>query len=395
MARKRLQTAIPGFGCIYRPTYTRNGETKQQAVWWMKYKARDGEVRRSTGQTDQESAYNELAKMHGRKATGEMLGTSPERVTFADLFALLEADYRRQKLATLADMLARVEKHLVPAFADIRVIDLRYRDIERFIDSQQKAGAKPGSINKLLSFLRRAMQLGMDHDPQLVLRVPRWFTKIEGESVRTGVVTDEMYRALVPAFLADHARLAFVIGYFTGLRRSAIMSLRWEWVDWRENVIRIPAPKRSTNKNKPRIVPIYGDMPAHMSMAFAKWQLNPACPFIIQDQGQAVFSIKTAWEGAFERAGLLVSTGRRRKDGTPLLKPAAMFHDLRRTAATLLHDSGNDLADIMEMCGWKTVLMPTRYIQHGVKQAQRIGRRTNDHWLERSANAAAETESKQ
>ena len=68
----------------------------------------------------------------------------------------------------------------------------------------------------------------------------------------TGTISTEMYRLLVSSFAAEHARLAFVIGYHTGLRRGAILSLKWDWVDWKESVIKIPPPTRQTNKNKPR-----------------------------------------------------------------------------------------------------------------------------------------------
>src|SRR3954469_16147026 len=94
-------TSIPGFGCIY----------KRGRLWWMKYKTRDGSyVPRSTKQSNQAAAFAELMRQAGRRSSGEMDTASPERVTFDSLFNLLEQDYNKRKLATLADMKARVEK---------------------------------------------------------------------------------------------------------------------------------------------------------------------------------------------------------------------------------------------------------------------------------------------
>jgi integrase len=381
--RKRLQTAIPGFGFIFRPVYTRNGEKKRSAVWHMQYKTRPGEdpVRRSTHTRDQETAFNELAKMHGRKANGEMVGSTPEKATFEDLFALLEADYRREERSSLADMISRLDKHLRPAFGSVRVLDLRKGDIDRFIESRRKAGLLAGTINKLLAYMRRSMQLGHEADPQLVLRIPPWFHKIDGERERTGTITHEMYRKLVSSFAAEaeHARLAFVIGYHTGLRRGAILSLKWEWVDWRDSVVRIPPPPKTTNKNKPRTVPIYGEMRHYLEMAYERWRQSPECPYIVQYEGRRVFSITGAVERAFTVAGLVQESGktvsRGKRKGQPLLKPVALFHDLRRTAATMMHEEGFSLLEIMEACGWTSVTMPKRYIQQSVKHTQDMGRR--------------------
>ena len=109
-------------------------------------------------------------------------------------------------------------------------------------------------------------------------------------------------------------------------------------------------------------------------MAHAEWQASPECPYIIQYDAKRVFSIKKGMETAFRVSGLVYDTGRKRKNGSPLLKPVALFHDLRRTAATMLHEAGFDLATIMDVCGWKSVTMPKRYIQQSVKRTQEIGK---------------------
>src|SRR3954451_22565247 len=104
MARgKTLQTTIPGFGPIYQPTYRdkKSGTLKHSSIWWMDYSTRDGRVYRSTLQRDQEAAYSELLRQAGRKGTGEITQTAPERVTFAGLFDLLVADYEQRGLASV------------------------------------------------------------------------------------------------------------------------------------------------------------------------------------------------------------------------------------------------------------------------------------------------------
>jgi integrase len=141
------------------------------------------------------------------------------------------------------------------------------------------------------------------------------------------------------------------------------------------------------------MVPIYADMIGFLEMA--RSSNPPGCPWVIQVDGKRVDSIKTAWAAAFERAGLVADTGRKRKSGEALVKPIALFHDLRRTAATMLHEAGYDLPAIMDICGWRSVAMPKRYIQQSVKQVQRIGERMTEFMRGQMAAAAARTEKEQ
>jgi hypothetical protein len=174
---RRKQTCIPGFGFIYQPTYRngRTGELKHSGVWWMEYSTRDGVVRRSTKQRDQQAAFGELMKLAGARASGQVLDTAPERVRIGQLLDLLLEDYRDKERASLVDVANNVRLHLRPAFGDICVVEMRKADIREFVAKQKRQGYAPATINKQLGNLRRALQLGADEDPPLVTRaIPRW-----------------------------------------------------------------------------------------------------------------------------------------------------------------------------------------------------------------------------
>lgn len=334
-------TAITGFGCIYR----------RGSIWWMKYKTRDGShAYRSTRQRDQSAAFAELMRQAGRRASGEMDTANPERVTFNTLFDLLEGDYIRRRLETLADMKGRVAKHLRPWFGSLKVLDLRKRDVEQFIALSLK-DLEPASVNKLLAYTRRAMKLGADEDPPLVLRIPGWFKKLPGETIRTGTMTPVQYDCLVRA-MPSHAALALAIGYHTGIRRGLILDLLWEWVDLDAGVIRIP-PKETTTKKKPRIVPIYGDMRSMLEMA----RSAARTPFVVEYDSHRIYSLKRSWNTARKLCGC----------------ETALFHDLRRTAATNMDAAGISRERIKECVGWKTDAMFARYRIGSEKAAVETG----------------------
>lgn len=87
--------------------------------------------------------------------------------------------------------------------------------------------------------------LGAEHDPPLVIRIPKFSWQVE-DNTRTGVFSHAEYEQLRDQ--PDQAHLALVIGYNVGLRRGAILSLRWEWVDLQEGLIRIAESEESGTK---------------------------------------------------------------------------------------------------------------------------------------------------
>jgi integrase len=388
MAQKENhQTHIDGIGFIYRPTYRdkKTGELKHQAVWWMAYNTDDGDIRKSTRQRDQQAAFNELIRTASKRVSGEIADTAPERVTFSRLFELLVEDYRNRKLASLTDVEGYLRLHLRPFFGAMRVIDLRKADVERFRRETLKT-TSPASVNRYVSILRRALQLGANEDPPLVIRtIPKWFGKLAEDNVRTGIVTREMYEAVLP-HMAPHVRTAFVIGWHLGMRRGEILGLRWDQVDLAAGVIHLS--RSQTKARKPRIAPIYGDMAAVLEMARAG---SGACPYVIQHEGKPVRSIKTAWAAAFARAGLMYDTGRLRKSGEKLIKPKALFHDLRRTAATNMDAAGVSQQQIMEIVGWETPEMLRRYHIGSVKRAVEEGRKIEDYMARQAVRRQPET----
>jgi integrase len=116
---------------------------------------------------------------------------------------------------------------------------------------------KASTVNRELGLLRRAFQLGYQHDPPLVSRVPHFPKLPEGEP-RKGFLRPEMYQKLLLE-LPDHLRLLFVIAYHVGLRRGALLRIKWSQVDREQSCIWMEG-KKANRKPEPVAVPIYGDM---------------------------------------------------------------------------------------------------------------------------------------
>lgn len=189
------------------------------------------------------------------------------------------------------------------------------------------------------AYVRRALKLGAQQEPPLVLRVPH-FEMLPEDNVREGTLSHEHYRAVRDS-LPGYARIALVIGYHTGARKGELRKIRKDRIDFRAK--RIDLPGRTTKNKRPRFLPIYGDMAAELEMAIAGSSKD--CPYLIQRDGKPVYDWEKAWATACTAAGVA----------------NALFHDLRRTALTNIIEAGLSEKEAMEISGHRTRAVFDRY----------------------------------
>ncbi|MGH9439053.1 MAG: tyrosine-type recombinase/integrase, partial [Terriglobia bacterium] len=150
---------------------------------------------------------------------------------------------------------------LIP-FQRIPAAKLSSARVKEYIQDRLKK-VKPGTINRELGLLHRAFQLGYNQDPPLVARVPH-FPKLAEDEPRKGFLHPEHYRKLLFE-LPEELRLLFVIAYHVGLRKGALLRIKWSQVDLKEKTIWMEG-KRINRKPEPIAVPIYGDMAKFIEM---------------------------------------------------------------------------------------------------------------------------------
>ena len=138
--------------------------------------------------------------------------------------------------------------------------------------------AESATVNKELTYLRRAFRLGFQNEPQLVEKVPQ-FRMLPVDNARSGILPHEKYR-LICDCLPSYRASALVIGYHTGVRKGETAKIRIDKIDFKS--CRIDLPGRITKNRKPRYLPIYGDMKTELSMAISL--ADPACPFLVQEK---------------------------------------------------------------------------------------------------------------
>ncbi len=197
------------------------------------------------------------------------------------------------------------------------------------------------TINRELSCLRRLFNLAIQWGKAETnpVRGVKFFREDGGrERILSG---EEIERLLATA--SPRLRPVIVLALNTGMRLGEIVGLAWEHVDLSQGVLRLT----HTKSGKDRWIPMNGLVRETLR------RLPRSGPYVFGG-ASGYCSVRTAWEGARDRAGLA----------------GVRFHDLRHTAATQMVLAGVDLATVGEILGHSTIALTMRYT-HPTPEAKR------------------------
>ena len=150
-------------------------------------------------------------------------------------------DLKKTKLSptTYNDYLNALETHLKPYFSNRKPIrDLKPKDIESFCSYKLSEGKSPKTVHKLLSLIGPAFRYAEKNDfiiknPMNVVDKP-----LKSKSV-TSYYNAEQLNALAKAAKGSYIETPVILAMILGLRRSEIVGLTWDNVDFENRLIHI------------------------------------------------------------------------------------------------------------------------------------------------------------
>lgn len=337
-------------GMVFRRKYRRkDGTVAETATYFIKYYV-DGRPKVEPTETASfTKAKRMLQDREGKVAAGEEPAPSTTRkTTFAELAALVVADYRLREHRSVDAVERRLKLHILPAFGAWRAAAIKSDDLTRYKLQRREAGARDGTINRELAVIRRAFRLGLEADPPKVLRVPR-IEPVGDEkmAVRQGFFEREQFEA-VRAKLAEPLQPLVTFLYVTGWRLREALTLEWRNVDFDAGCVTLDAA-RSKNKEPrtfyftPQLRVLLEAQRAHTDAVQRDRQR--IVKHVFHRNGKAVSSFYGAWREACKAAG----------------HPGRLIHDLRRTAARNLVRSGVSEPVAQKVTGHKTREIFRRY----------------------------------
>lgn len=143
-------------------------------------------------------------------------------------------------------------------------------------------------------------------------------------------LTRAEFSTLLDAAGSPHIRLFMILALSTAGRKSAILQLTWDRVDFERGQIRLGVVGERNRKGR-ALVPMTDRLRRELLTA----QAAALTPFVIEYGGDPVKNIKKGFAKAVERSGLI--------DVTP--------HDLRHSAAVWMAEDGIPMDEIAQFLG--------------------------------------------
>jgi integrase len=132
---------------------------------------------------------------------------------------------------------------------------------------------------------------------------------------------------------SERLKPVVVLALHTGMRKSELLNLKWKNIDFVKKMILV----EHTKSGRARRIPMNETAEAELLALKSRNGTERVFPYA---------SIRSAWEGARKRAGLV----------------GLRFHDLRHTFATRLIERGVDPVRVQRLLGHSTLLVTQRYL---------------------------------
>lgn len=341
---------------------------KRGQRWWIQFSHRGKVFRESSGSTSRADANALLRRRLAEIGAGLSNPREAERLKFEQLAAMLEDDYRLNERRSIAR--ARLSlSHLRHFFGTSVAADITSERIGAYVRSRMddpESPAKPATVRRELSALRRMFTLAMQHGR--IAYAPR-FPRIAENNARTGFFELEQFEAVLGE-LPAHVRPVALFAYLTGWRRGEILGLRWGNVDFAHSAVRLEPG--STKNLDGRTFP-FGTYPELAALLREQREATRSLelgtgqviPWVFPGaRGQQIADFYSAWRSACARAGV----------------PGRIFHDFRRTAVRNLERASVPRSIAMKLTGHKTEAVYRRYaivneadLAEGVAKLARLG----------------------
>ncbi len=314
--------------------YKRKG--KKGFTWYVDYTFKGRRIRRALPYVKtRKEAEKVLASILSKIAKKEYLGIEEKEITLEEFTHKYLEYSKTSKSFKTYEMDSIAIKHFLE-FMDKKVMlsEITKEDIEEFKIYLIKKGLKPKSINNYCGALRTMFNKAVEWEyiksspfkGIKLLRLPppnwKWITPEEAE---------KLIHCASP-----HLKPIIMVALYTGLRKSELLSLRWENIDFHNEVIRI----KKTKTRKERFIPVH----PRVKKILLELYYNKKSEYVFTYMGKPVKNIKTSFRTAVKRAGLNLR-----------------FHDLRHTYASWLVMAGVDIRTIQELLGHASIRMTSRY----------------------------------
>lgn len=254
--------------------------------------------------------------------------TAVDAATINDLFSLYIAD-RKLEGKDQSDSIKWRHLALSETFGHLRPGDID-KALCQLYANEVRAEKAPwtvfGELNSLRNCLSWAVKAGHIEKSPHVWMPPR-------PDPKDYHITHHEAERLISAAASHHIRLFIILALATAARKTALLELTWNRVDFARGTIALAVPGKMKHRKNRATVPINSMAMAALTEA----RTGAMTDYVIEYDGRGLKSVRTGFEYAAQKSGL--------PDVTP--------HVLRHTAAVWMAEAGRSMAEIAQYLGHK------------------------------------------
>lgn len=204
---------------------------KRGKIWHVAYWVDGVQRQKSSKSSNIQDAKKLRDQILGKKARGEMAQFAAEKITCGELLDdVLRHVEENAKASTAKIWKLVIEANLRPFFGKLKAAKLSTERMREYRVKRKAAERSDATVNRELSILRTAFNVGRKCTPPKVDRMPYFPVVSQTDKARQGFLTDEQYSKLRDA-LPDYLKPLFVTAYSTGVRLGELLAWRWEQAD--------------------------------------------------------------------------------------------------------------------------------------------------------------------
>ena len=220
---------------------------KNSKFYWIKY-YKNGKPYAESSHSDKMEVVKRLLKLReGEISQGRLPGICFDKVKINELLDDLITDYQLNKRKS-QKRAEQCKAHLDDFFGGMRCTDISTAKVKEYIIQRLGQKAKNATVNRELSALKRAFSLATECTPPKVVQVPH-IPMLKEKNIRKGFFEHDEYQGLINA-LPSYIKPIVDFAYRTGWRKSEILDLTWDRIDFKENIVRLEAGESKNSEGR-------------------------------------------------------------------------------------------------------------------------------------------------